>query len=118
MTRTTSTTLDVTLERRIDDYWNVEGDQDLSDAWTRFTRFTILDEEPPDGRVYMVREAADKEANNIQARSLAARNMKKCQKQLNAKKKWAIEKPKLENARRLLGVYFIDPADEEFKETV
>ena len=32
------------------------------------------------------------------------------------KQKWAIEKPKLDNARRLRGVYFIDPADEEFKD--
>ena len=31
--RTTSTTLDVMRERRIDDYWNIEGDRDLSDAW-------------------------------------------------------------------------------------
>ena len=40
-----------------------------------------------------------------------------CQKQRNAKKnKCAVEKPKLDNARRLRGVYFIDPADAEFKE--
>ena len=31
---TTSTTLDVMLERRVDDYWHIEGNQDLSDAWT------------------------------------------------------------------------------------
>ena len=37
------------LERRIDDYWNIEGDRDLSDSWTEFTRFTILEEKPPDG---------------------------------------------------------------------
>ena len=47
MTRATHTTLDVLLERRIDDYWNIEGD--LSDAWTGFTRFTMLNEKPPDG---------------------------------------------------------------------
>ena len=44
-----STTLDVMLERRIDDYWNIEGAQHLSDLWTGFTRFTTLDEKPPDG---------------------------------------------------------------------
>ena len=32
------------------------------------------------------------------------------------KQKWAIEKPKLDNAWKLRGIYFIDPADEEFKE--
>ena len=40
VTRATSTTLDVMLERRIDDFWNVEGDRDLSDPWTGFARFT------------------------------------------------------------------------------
>ena len=32
--------------------------------------------------------------------------------------KWAIEKPKLDNAGRLRGIYFIDPAGAEFKETI
>ena len=31
------------------------------------------------------------------------------------KQKWTIEKPKLDNARRLRGIYFVDPDDEEFK---
>ena len=34
------------------------------------------------------------------------------------KQKWAVEKPKLENARRLRGIYLIDPEDEEFKLTM
>ena len=33
------------------------------------------------------------------------------------KQQWAIEKPKLDNARRLRRIYFIDPDDEEFKDT-
>ena len=49
MTRATSTPLDVMPEKSIDDYWNVDGDGDLSDTWTGFTRFTTLDEKPPDG---------------------------------------------------------------------
>ena len=36
VTRATSTTLDVMLERRIDDYWNIEGDRDLLDSWPGF----------------------------------------------------------------------------------
>ena len=31
------------------------------------------------------------------------------------KQKWAIEKLKLEHARRLRGIFFVDPDDEEFK---
>ena len=34
------------------------------------------------------------------------------------KQEWAIEKPELDNARRLRGIYFIDPEDGECKETV
>ena len=34
------------------------------------------------------------------------------------KQKWTIEKPKLDNGRRLRGIYFIDPEDEEFKITM
>ena len=37
---------------------------------------------------------------------------------LREKRKWAIEKPKLDNARRLRGIYFIDPEDMEFKEII
>ena len=37
--------------------------------------------------------------------------------QRKEKQKWAIEKLKLDNARRLRGIYLIDPADAEFKET-
>ena len=42
-----------------------------------------------------------------------ARNAK-----LKEKHKWSNEKPKLDNARRLRGIYFIDPEDKEFKETI
>ena len=38
--------------------------------------------------------------------------------QLKEKHKWAIEQPKLVNARKLCGIYFIDPEDKEFKETI
>ena len=31
---------------------------------------------------------------------------------------WAVEKPKLNNSRKLGGIYFIDPDDKELKETI
>ena len=34
------------------------------------------------------------------------------------KQKWSNEKPRLDNARRLRGIHFIDPEDKEFKETI
>ena len=35
-----------------------------------------------------------------------------------AKQRWAIEKPKLDNARQLRGIFFIEPNGEEFKLTI
>ena len=49
VTRTTHTNLDVKLEKRIDDYWNIDGSRDLSDPWTGFTQFTLFDEKGLDG---------------------------------------------------------------------
>ena len=49
VSRTTHTNLDVMQERRIDDYWNIDGSRDLSDSWTGFTQLTLLEEKPPDG---------------------------------------------------------------------
>ena len=39
---------------------------------------------------------------------------KKCKAE-GEKHKWFNEKPKLDNARRLRGIYFIDLEDKEFK---
>ena len=32
-----------------------------------------------------------------------------------AKQNWAVEKPKLDNARQLREIFFVEPNDEEFK---
>ena len=44
VTRSTHTDLDVMQEKRVDDLWNVDGSRDLSDPWTGFTQFTLLEE--------------------------------------------------------------------------
>ena len=49
VSRTTHTNLDVKQEKRIDDYWNIDGSRDLSDPLTGFTQFTLLEEKPPHG---------------------------------------------------------------------
>ena len=36
VTRSTHTNVDVMQEKRINDYWNVDGDRTLSDLWTGF----------------------------------------------------------------------------------
>ena len=51
VTRTTHMNLDAKQEKLIDDYCNIDGSRDLSDPWTGFTQFTLLDGKPPE--VYM-----------------------------------------------------------------
>ena len=55
VSRTAHTNLDVKQEKRINDYWNIDGSRDLSDSWTGFTQFTLLDEKPPEGYMWSAR---------------------------------------------------------------
>ena len=73
VSRITHTNLDVKQEKRIDDYWNIDGSRDLSDSWTGFTQLIPLQEKLPDG--YVVRRETGKKAGNFQARSFMARTM-------------------------------------------
>ena len=52
VTRTTRTNLDVVQDSRIDDYWNIDGSRDLSDSWTGFTQFALLEQKSPDGYLW------------------------------------------------------------------
>ena len=119
VSRTTHTNLDVKQERRIDDYWNIDGSRDLSDSWTGFTQFTLLEEKPPDGSLWSGERLTRKQLTSRPDSSWPelwtklGRNPK-----LKERQKWSNEKPKLDNARRLRGIYFIDPEDKEFKETI
>ena len=74
VSRTTHTNLEAMQERRIDDYWNIDGLRDLSDSWTGFTHITLL-EEKFSRRIYVVRGETDKTASDIQARSFMARTL-------------------------------------------
>ena len=40
------------------------------------------------------------------------------QRKRKAKQRWAVEKPKLDNARQLRGIFFVEPNDEGFKLTM
>ena len=86
VSRTTHTNLDVEQERRIDGYWNIDGSRDLTDSWTGFTRFTLLEEKRPDGYMWSGWRLGETEktAVNIQARSFMARTLDQ-----NGKKCWA-----------------------------
>ena len=91
----------------------------LSDSWTGFTQFTLLDEKPPDGHMWSGERLTKRQATSRpdhlwpELWTKLGRNAK-----LREKQKWSIEKPKLDNARRLRGIYFKDPEDKEFKVTI
>ena len=94
VTRNTHTSLDVLLEKNIDDYWNVDGDRELSDTWTRFTNFTMLKEKPPDGYTWsgerLTRKQTTSRPDNVWPDMW--KHMCDASKR-KAKQKWAIEKP-------------------------
>ena len=119
VSRTTCTNLDVKLERRIDDYWNIGGSKDLSYYWTSFTRFILLEEKPPDGYMRsggrLTRKQLTSRPDHL--RPEIWKTMGKNAK-LKEKQKWLNEKLHLDNARKLRGIYFVDPEDKEFKETI
>ena len=119
VSRTTHTNLDVKQERRIDDYWNIDGSRDLSAPWTGFTQFTLLDEKPLQGYMWSGRSLIRKQLTSRPDHLLPEiwKTMGTNAK-LKEKQKWSNEKLHLENARKLRGIYFFDPEDKEFKETI
>ena len=79
VSRTTHTNLDVKQEKRIDDYWNIDGSRDLLDLWTGFTQFTVVEKKALDGYMWSGVEIDEKTAD-IQARSFMARNQENNEK--------------------------------------
>ena len=116
VTRNTHTSSDVLLEKHVEDYCNVDEDPELADTWTGFTRFTTLNEKPPDGFSWSGRRLTRKQTTSRPDTVWPEmwKHMSDASKR-REKQKWAIEKPKFDNARRLHGIYFIDLDDDEFK---
>ena len=105
VSRTTHTNLDVKQEKRIDDYWNIGGFRDLSDPWTGFTQFTLLEEKPPNGYMWSGRRLTRKQLTS-RPDHLWPELWEKMGKnaKLKEKQKWSHEKLHLENARKLRGI--------------
>ena len=101
------------------DYSKVDGEKELSDAWTGFTRFIVLKDTT--GWIYTVREGrlTRKQTNSRHYNVWPDmwKHMSDASK-WKANQKWTIEKPKLDNARQLRGIFFIEPDDGEFKHTM
>ena len=97
--RSTHTDLDVAQEKRIDDYWHVDGNRNLSDSWTGFTRFTLLNKTPPKGKMWSRRRLTKSKRHHAQVTYGLTLGQELEKPLKEEKKEWAIEKPKLEHAR-------------------
>ena len=99
VSRTTHTNLDVKQQKRIDDYWNTDVSRDLSDPWTGFTQFTLLEEKPPDGYMWCGGRLTQKQLTS-RPDYLWPELWKSMGKhaELKEKQKWSNEKLHLENA--------------------
>ena len=101
-------------EKPVDDCWSVDSSRSLSDLWKGFTKFILLQEKPPKGflwsgwRLTKVQTTTRPDRPEVWAKiGKAAQNREK--------QEWKNEKPKLDNARRLRGICFIDPDDQDYK---
>ena len=117
VSRSTHANLDVMQEKRNDDYWNVDSSKHPSDSWRRFTKFITLKEKPLKGHMWSG-ESLTKIQTITRPDHVWSEVWMKIGKaaQNREKQEWAKEKPKLDTARRLRGIYFRDPDDEEYKE--
>ena len=107
VSRTTHTNLDVKQEKRIDDHRNADGPRDPPDPWTGPTQFTLLEEKPPDGKMWSGRTLTRKQLTSRPDHSWPEiwKTMGKNAK-LKEKPKWSNEELRLENARKLRGISF------------
>ena len=114
--RSTHTDLDVLQEKKIDDNWNVDSSKHLSDSWREFTKFILPKEKSPKGYLWSGWEI-DKDSNDYQIMYGQKFGRKWVMPlRIEKKKEWAKEKPKLDNARKMRGIYFIDPDDTGYVE--
>ena len=103
VSRTIHTNLDVKQEKRIDDNWNIDGSRDLSDLWTGFTQFTLLEEKAPDGYTWSGGRLTRKQLTS-RPDHLGPELWKSMGKhaKLKEKQKWSEERIHLENVKQKL----------------
>ena len=51
--RQTKTSIDVLHAATFDDDWNTDGDKSLSEPWIGVTRFELLNNNPPEGHMWV-----------------------------------------------------------------
>ena len=74
-------------------YWNVDGDRELLDTWTGFTRFTMFEEKPPDAYTWSRRRLTRKQTTSRPDRLWPEmwKHMSDASKR-KEKQKWAVER--------------------------
>ena len=110
--------MDVLEESRIDDCWNVDADRNLSDSW-QDSRNSLYwaknfpkDACGPVSAWQRFKQPPDQIMCGLE-HGLA------CQKQLRKKASMGhLKKPKLDDARKLRDIYFIDPENGEYDDTI
>ena len=84
-------------------------------------RFILLNERPPGGYTWSRRRLTRKQTpsrpDDVWPDTVDA-YVWPMQQNKKAKQRWAVEKPKLDNARQLRGIFFIESNDEECKLTL
>ena len=114
VSRTTHINLDAVRESRIDDYRNIDGSRDLFDS-SILLQVKNLQEYTCWSWERLTKRQATSRPDHYDQNS-----GEECQRTLS----WGrsingqLKNPKLENARSLRGIYFIDPEDKEFKEII
>ena len=111
-TRSTRTDLDLSQEKRIDDYW-----KHLSDSWRRIHKIQSTERKTckwekcgPEGDWQRFKQLPDQ----IMCEEVWTKLFKPLR--IENKPEWAKEKPKLDNARTLRGIYIIEPDDREYSD--
>ena len=108
----THTDLDVLQEKRIDHYLNVDSNRNLSHSWKGFTKFGLLKEKPS-------KDTSGPGRDWQRFKQLPDQIMygQKFGKPFRfGRNRNGQERPKLDNARKMEGIYCIDLDDEEYKE--
>ena len=102
----------------IEDYWNVDGEKELSDAWTGFTRCVLLKVRPREGYTWFWRRVTRKQKKSRpddvwpdmwKFMSDAAKK--------KAKQIW-LSRNQCRQCQTIERNIFIEPNDEEFKLTM
>ena len=106
------------MEKQIDDHGNVDGERELSDARTGFTRFVLLNERPPDGYTWPGWRRRRKQTTSRPDdawpdmwKHMSHEAKKHSEAKMGHRETEARQCPTSER------IFFIEPNDEEFKLT-